>query len=272
MPPDAVRGSAVDCHVHVFGSSRDVPAPRVPHPERAAALKDVTALGAALGFRRYVLTQPSFLGFDNSHMLATVATNPDSMRAVAWLPPSTDPGDLVALAASGVVGLRFPLKYASELPDWDAYAALFAAAAARGIHVELGLAGVALIAAARKVLAGGASVVVAHLGMFDAAVGPDKDPAFAALLELAATRKVWVKLSAPYRAPRPFADRACAQLLGAFGPDRAVWGSDWPHVAQQLDRRTTYPASLDWLRDRVPDARILRQILVASPAALYGFT
>ena len=261
----------VDCHVHIFGSSRDAAEPRHPHPEEAAALADVQPLGAAFGIRRFVLTQPSFLGFDNSHLLAAVARRPSDLRGVVWLPPSTDPNSLPGLAASGVAGLRFPLKYAREMPDWAAYADLLAAAGRHGLHIELGVSGPELVTALDRVLTVGATAVVDHLGLFDPTLGPDDDPAFSALIEAAETRHVWVKLSAPYRTAEALADRAAEQLLDRLGADRLVWGSDWPHVGPRLDRLTTYPAAMDWFRRCVPDEALRQQILAASPAALYGF-
>ena len=47
-------------------------------------------------------------------------------------------------------------------------------------------------------------------------------------MEFAPGGPVWVKLSAPYRLggvdPGPYA----AAFLAHFGPERLLWGSDWP--------------------------------------------
>lgn len=260
-----------DCHVHIFGSSRYVPAPRFPHPEEPATLADLEALGSLAGVRRYVLTQPSFLGFDNSLVLGVLAARPAEFRGVIWLDHNHDPALIEGFAAAGIAGLRFPLKYATCLPDWAAYDAIFAAAAKSSVHVELGLNGSALVKATHRILDRGCQIVVAHLGMFDADRGPDADPAFEALLDAAKTGRVWIKLSAPYRASATFADRACERILEAIGPERTVWGSDWPHVGPRLDRKTTYPSTLEWLLKIAAGEEIRRTILVASPETLYGF-
>lgn len=264
--------AGIDCHVHIFGSRRYVVSPRFPHPEESAALEQVEVLANAFNIHRYVLTQPSFLGFDNSCLLNEVARRPQELRGVIWLSPDTDPAILAGLAASGVSGLRFPMFYSREMPDWSAYADLLSAAASCGIHVELGIAGGELVRALQFVLDRGANVVVAHLGMFDREVGPDQDQSFGALLDAASTGKVWVKLSAPYRTTALHAARACERLITTLGPERLVWGSDWPHVGARLNRQSTYSETMHWFHRCVSDVGLRRQILETSPARLYGFT
>jgi predicted TIM-barrel fold metal-dependent hydrolase len=62
-----------------------------------------------------------------------------------------------------------------------------------------------------------------------------RQPAFAAVLELASQPTVFVKLSGyhhwcedryPYRDGMPFIEAA----VKAYGADRCMWGSDYPHV------------------------------------------
>lgn len=269
--PSTVSG-ITDCHVHIFGSSREVVAPRHPHPKEEATLSDVEKIGAAYGVTRYVLVQPSFLGFDNSLITNTIASRPHMLRGVVWLDCSYSPDSLAQLARQGVSGLRFPMKYSTTVPDWQAYSSLFKTAAQNNMHIELGLGGQELMRAIHFVLARGATVVIAHFGMFDPNVGPDRDPAFDAVLEAAQTGRVWTKLSAPYRSSEVFATRAYERLLGAIGPERTVWGSDWPHVGPRLDRQKTYGTTLEWFRRITDDRTLQRQILAESPKDLYGFT
>lgn len=267
----AVESGVTDCHVHIFGSSRDITTPRFPHPDEAAALADVEELGKELGVQRYVLTQPSFLGFDNGLLLSELDARPDDLRGVVWIPPSEPPSSIAMLASKGVAGLRFPLKYADRLPDWRAYSDLFAAAAQSNVHVELNLTGPALVEAVHKVLDHGGYVVLPHLGMFNRDLGPDNDPAFDAIMDAAQTRRVWIKLSAAYVYQRAHADRACERILDTVGPDRSVWASDWPHVGPGLDRRRTYATTLSWLLAIATRDDLRRRILVKSPETLYGF-
>ena len=60
-------------------------------------------------------------------------------------------------------------------------------------------------------------------------------------------------------------------LLEAFGPDRLVWGSDWPHTNTTQDRVTTYPQMRQALNDWVPDPAVRAKILVDTPTQLFKF-
>lgn len=264
--------SPIDCHVHIFGSSLDVAQPIHPHPERAAELTDVMKVSSNLGIRRFVLIQPSFLRNDNSLIETSVAAHPQELRGVVWIDSSLSPDSLAALAGNGIVGLRFPILYSATFPDWHAYADLFAVARAHAFHVELCFPGQPLIEALHTLLDYDLNIVIPHLGMFDKNLGPDRDPCFAALIEASITRRVWVKLSAPYRAELNHCNRACDMLLAHFGPDRLIWGSDWPHVGPKLDREKTYGESMSWFRQVIPETDIQRKILIEVPSVLYKFS
>ncbi|WP_429636647.1 amidohydrolase family protein, partial [Staphylococcus aureus] len=81
-------------------------------------------------------------------------------------------------------------------------------------------------------------------------------PGFRTLLDLLASGKAWVKLSAWRFSP----DNARARQLVDANPERVLWGSDWPHVSYEedvpddgklLDRLAT------WAQDSATIQRIL---------------
>lgn len=83
--------------------------------------------------------------------------------------------------------------------------------------------------------------------MFDRTLGPARDPGFKTLLESARTGRVFVdvrRLSGGSGARL----LAAPMLLDAFGPERLMWGSDWPHTDTDLNRVTTYPITLEDIR------------------------
>jgi predicted TIM-barrel fold metal-dependent hydrolase len=53
-------------------------------------------------------------------------------------------------------------------------------------------------------------------------------------------------------------------------PDRCVWGSDWPHVAN-WGVMMGVADLLDLLADWVPDEKLRNRILVENPQRLFGF-
>jgi 2-pyrone-4,6-dicarboxylate lactonase len=118
-------------------------------------------------------------------------------------------------------------------------------------------------------------VVIDHMGRVDARLGPDHAH-FAALVDLLRNPLFRVKVSgidridaAPSAAPTYEAGVALARLLVETFPDRCLWGTDWPHP-----NHTHVPddASLvDALARIAPTPELLHQLLVANPAAFYGF-
>jgi predicted TIM-barrel fold metal-dependent hydrolase len=111
-------------------------------------------------------------------------------------------------------------------------------------------------------------VVVDHFGKPDPARGL-ADPGFQTLL--AAGREgapLLVKLSAPYRCHGAEVGPYAEALLDALGPERLLWGSDWPWT--QHEAGMTYDRAFDWLVDWLPDgegqAGILARILDCPPA------
>ncbi len=222
-----------------------------------------------------VLVQPSFLGLDNSYLLSVLRQHPRRLRGVVMLEPAATEQELAALAAAGVVGVRLNLV-GQPLPDltrplWQAFLARIRAL---DWHLELHRQAADLSPLIEAAAPAGCRVVIDHFGRPD----PDQastDPGFAALLRHADSGRVWVKLSAAYRnahhqsARDAAAARECArQLLAAFGPQRLVWGSDWPHTQHQ--HLATYGPSLAALADWVPDAAQRRQILGTTAAELFN--
>ena len=263
--------TAIDSHAHVFARGLPLAATRRHAPDYEATLAEYLALLDAHGVSHGVLVQPSFLGTDNGFLIDALRAAPARLRGVAVVDPLVDDATLQAMAEAGIVGIRLnivgmPLPDFAR-PDWQR---LFARVNALGWHVELHRESRDLALAARPVLDAGCTLVVDHFGR--PASAPD-DEGFAWLLRAADRGRIWVKLSAAYR-NWPAATDACAHaaaqaLLKAFGPDRLMWGSDWPHTQHReiADYTTAHAALAGW----VPDAAVCRRILVDTPARLFKF-
>ncbi len=81
-----------------------------------------------------------------------------------------------------------------------------------------------------------------------------------------------MKVSGAYRcaAPgSPFVADATQQLIEQFGPDRLMWGSDWPHT--QYESETSYGDALSTVRDAGLDSSALGAILRTTARSFYGF-
>jgi predicted TIM-barrel fold metal-dependent hydrolase len=264
--------TAIDSHAHVFARGLPLAATRRHAPDYEATLAEYLALLDAHGVSHGVLVQPSFLGTDNGFLIDALRAAPARLRGVAVIDPQVDDATLQAMAEAGIVGIRLNIV-GMPLPDLSgpAWRQLFARVQALGWHVELHRESRDLALAAQPVLDAGCALVVDHFGR--PALAPADDEGFAWLLGAADCGRIWVKLSAAYR-NWPAATDACAHdaaqaLLKAFGPDRLMWGSDWPHTQHReiADYTTAHAALAGW----VPDATVRYRILVDTPARLFRF-
>jgi predicted TIM-barrel fold metal-dependent hydrolase len=262
----------IDAHAHVFTRSLKAYAGARYVPDYDATRQTFLALAADNKVGRAVILQPSFLGFDNSYLLEALKAEPNRFRGVPWVSPSVEvtAADWEEMARLGVRGLRFP-TFGLPAPNWPAYGDMLAEALRRDWPIHLYVEGRRLPSLLPFLLDGGHKVVVPHFGVFDRTLGPLRDPGFELLLQKAGTGQIWMVLSGAYRVGPERARPAAPLLLSAFGPDRLMWGSDWPHTNTDLDRKTTYAEALQLLEQWVPDAAARQKILVETPSKLYGF-
>jgi predicted TIM-barrel fold metal-dependent hydrolase len=266
--------TAIDAHAHVFIRGLPLAQQRRHAPDYDATLDAYAGHLLANGISHAVLVQPSFLGTDNSFFLDVAKRYPRRVRGVAVVDCTITDTELALLNNAGVVGIRLnliglPIPQLNA-PEWQR---LLARVNALGLHVEVHRQAVDLHALVGPLLEQGCTVVVDHFGRPDPHAGAD-DPGFAYLLSVAATGRVWVKLSAAYRSARGndgtvLGTILASQLLDAYTPERLVWGSDWPHTQHQ--QLAGYDATRRALDQWVPDATQREWILTRSARVLYGF-
>lgn len=257
----------VDCHAHVF--TRDLPMaadarfrPNADAPiARYLALLDAHAIAGA------VLVQPSFLGTDNDYLLAAIAQAPERLRGVAVVDRSIAIAQLNRLEAAGIAGIRLNVIGRAVPPLAEApWRGLIERIAWRGWHIEVLAEGAQWSAILPPLAAAGARIVVDHFGRPQGGLAC---PGFRAILAAGRRADLWAKLSAPYGGAGAAAGDCARALLDAVGPQRLVWGSDWPWL--QHPEIADYGATRAWLDDWLPDAAVRDAVLTANPAALYGF-
>lgn len=223
----------IDSHAHVFDEncifskeSRYIPKQPVP-PDTYLKLLDDHGIGGA------VLVQPSFLGTDNSCLSGTIARRPTTIRGVAVVTADVKPVTLQNLRTQGIRGVRLNLI---GLPDPDfatpAWREWLKHVAAANLPVDLHASGDRWANLLPPLQDLGVTVVIEHFGR------PDKvdSAGFKAILAAAARGGAWVKVSAPYRMSTEVLHDALPQLLTHFGPDRMVWGSDFPWTQHEEGR------------------------------------
>jgi predicted TIM-barrel fold metal-dependent hydrolase len=261
----------IDTHAHVFHRGLKLAPGRRYAPDYDAPLSLYLEQLDRTGMTNGVLVQPSFLGTDNSYLVDCLKQTSGRLRGIAVVDPAVSADELHALDRAGVVGIRLNLV-GQPLPDLAAneWKGLLANVKAMGWQVEIQRNATDLATLVPQLLDRGVTVVLDHYALPDPKLGVT-DPGFQSVLKFGATRNVWVKVSAPYRngrAGESFAREAYPLLRSAYGLDRLLWGSDWPHT--QFEATQTYAKNRQFLDTLILDPRERAQVL-AAPRPLFRF-
>ncbi|MDA0991464.1 MAG: amidohydrolase family protein [Verrucomicrobia bacterium] len=262
-----------DCHAHVLGPPEIYPyvAERSYTPP-TATLEAYQAMHKVLGIERAVIVQASVHGTDNKVTLDAIAGYGPNARGVAVVDATVDDKELVRLNDGGIRGLRLNVLFGGGV-GMDALEPLAERIAAMGWHIQLMLNAGDLVELAPRLRRLPVPAVVDHMGHMNVAHGIDH-PGFQTLINLVRDGVCWIKLSGNYRISAegpPYSDVIpFARALIEAGPERMVWGTDWPHPALN-DFMPNDGDLLDALDEYAPDPDLKRAILVDNPAQLYGF-
>jgi predicted TIM-barrel fold metal-dependent hydrolase len=247
----------IDAHVHFYDSPRpgNHPTPVSDH----LAFHEVLSEARASGVDKIVQVTPYAMGYDNDFSFAMAERHPDDVLGViARLDPAA-PETIDRLASlmrhSKMLALRLTL-IEKERVGWLATGELdgfFARAEQLRVPIELFAPFRVLDMHATVRRFPGIPWLIGHMGLRHYAGMENKEPfgQWPQLLALAREPNVWIKCSYfpeaakdleayPYRIARDHFLR----LYEHAGPDRLVWGSDFPNV-----RRTcTYRQAVDFMR------------------------
>ena len=264
---------AIDAHCHVFGPMAQFPfsakakyLPEDAGPEMLFALRD------RLGFERNVIVQASCHGTDNAATLNAITLSDGKARGVAVVDPSIGDGELATLHEGGIRGIRF--NFLKRLVD-DAPKDQFLEISRRlpaGWHVVVYFEADILDEMRDFLQAIPVPLVIDHMGRPDVTQGPDGPDmrAFRALLD--SRNDIWFKATCADRldpAGPPWDDfvRSVAPLVADY-PDRALWGTDWPHPNMQ-DAIPDDGLLVDMIPRIAPSPELQNKLLVANPTRLY---
>lgn len=271
--PASILG--IDGHAHVFSRELDLTSARRYSPDYDATLAMYQHNLQGHGLSHGVLVQPSFLGTDNRYLLNALRQAPEQLRGVVVVDREISRRDLDEMDRQGVVGIRLNLM-GKALPDFSEpqWAVLFGHIAELDWHVELHRHVADLPGLIRALMPFGVKVVIDHFGRPDARLGVDQ-PGFRELLELGLGGRLWIKVSGIYRLEGSeqenldFARAALPLLIQSFGPQRLVWGSDWPHT--QHESRVSFGTVVEQLRALECSPQIMRSLLIEAPQVLFDF-
>ena len=275
-PPDHQGGplpfrmpiGAVDTHAHVISAASFVPDRSYTCPE--ATEEQYIRMLDEVGMTYGVLIQVSVNGQENESMLKALKNHPQRLRGVAVPLLGQADSYYQRMKDASVVGIRMNLMFSgggldiSRLEECDALARDW------GWHIQFLLDANDLPVLMPRMQKLKSMLVVDHMGYLKTSVGLDS-PGFKALVDLVRER-AWIKVSGAYRLTNqepPYQDVVpYAKALIDAAPDRCVWGSDWPHVAN-WGVMPTVAQMLESLALYAPDESIRNRILCTNPQKLY---
>lgn len=266
--------NACDAHCHVFGP-HDV----FPYSEVAkywppdAPESDLRKMHDKLGITRAVLVQASCHGIDNRAMVAAIQKFPDRYRGVCIANDSFSNEEFAYLNDNGVKGVRFNfVKHLGGAPNLAMMEHVIARVAPLNWHLVIHVNAEDILAYNDFFAQFDLPIVVDHMGRVPTDKGIYQE-AYQILLEFMQKPNWWVKVCGAERiamAP-PFYDAIpYAQGLLQVAPDRALWGTDFPHP--NIKKYMPNDADLlDLVPLIAPDKSLQQKLLVDNPSRLYGF-
>ena len=271
-PTFEIPAGAWDVHVHIFGPEQRYPHVAQPHytlPD--GNLAQYRRLMPLIGMQRFVIVQPSFYGTDNSCLLDTLDEIGTVARGVVMIDTDITDSQLQRFHDKGVRAVRLDLFKRARLPLEEVRSYILdieARVKPLGWHLQFYAPGYIvrdLIGFFRSLRI---DFAIDHMGYMLEEDGL-KSQDFAALLDLLDGGHCYLKLSGAYRIARKrgyeFVEPV-AKAIVERAPERAVWGSDWPHISDS-DRDTGELVSL--LERWAPSAAVRRKILVDNPNRLF---
>ncbi len=287
-PTFVVPTGSVDCHTHVFGPLGEFPLdPKRSYTPGDASIDDLERLHAALKIDKVVIVHPSPYGADNSCTLnALRVLGGHRARGVAVIDDTFTLEQLRAMHQQGVRGVRvnletFGLKDPAIAMQTLEYTQKLVAPL--GWHIQIFTRLPVLVSLVNFIKKMTVPLVIDHFCLINPELGLNQ-MGLDVLLDLLATGRVWLKLSAPYRItsnPDSEEVKTLAKALINANGARVVWGTDWPHPGglKPGHTRTTYGiepfqaiddgVALNRLASWTGGPAELTQILRTNPSNLY---
>lgn len=273
MPP--LPPGACDCHLHLFGDPVRYP---LRHPnslykiEPGWTMHAIEALHGELGFSRYIAVQPTAYLKDHAFLIDQLSREPKGRAmGVAIIDDSVSDAEIERLHGAGVRGARFNFQSRFGLvPSFEEFHRNVARIRPYGWFIKIFfLTELAEIQA--EIRKANILTIVDHLGPKQDFAAGVSQPDFRLLLDLIRSEGWWILLSNGHRrsaAGAPFDDMVdYGAALYEAAPDRALWGTDWPHVTET--RKVVERDNLPLLRRYMPDGKAWQAVLADNPARLF---
>ena len=288
LPPDpntrppsvSLPDGACDTHFHIFGPPDRFPfAASRRYTPPAAPYENYVKVQRVTGLSRGVAVQPTAHGMDNAAIMDAVQRSEGAIRGVVRFNEKTADAELERLDDQGARGARFSLM--SDRPGtvenlMSALPRMQRLGWSLVLHVEADH----FVANEDFIRNIPIPAVIDHMARCRPGDGLGQ-PAFRLLLDLLRDDRFWVKIcsvdkcsalkQARVESGLPFSDTIpFGQAAIAAAPDRAIWGTDWPHGNTFEPGRVPNEGDLlDLVAEMAGDAATLKKVLVDNPSRLY---
>jgi predicted TIM-barrel fold metal-dependent hydrolase len=266
----------IDGHVHVldpanfpFGKDIDYK----PSGQEIGTPRQLAAVMQTYGVTHALLVQPnSGYGPDNSCILDAIARGGGRFKGIAIIDFDADLVALRGLQAQGIVGAAFNPTF-HGIDYYKRSAKLIEKLAELDMFLQLQCEHDQLAMFVPWIEAMPVRVLIDHCGRPTMADGLTQ-PGFQALLRLARTGRVHVKLSGYAKfskLPYPFKDSwpYVRAIVDAFTLDHCLWASDWPFLRSA--QRQDYGPLMELAGLLFPDPAERRKLFCDTPRRLFGF-
>jgi len=260
----------VDTHAHVYTTDMPLSATAWHKPPQDATIEQYVATLDQHGVRYAVLAAASLYDDYNEYSLEATRKH-KRLRTTAIVRPTIDPYIMRLMKNDGVTGVRLQWRNVKNPPDITTpeYRKFLRRVADLDWHVHLNQSGELIEQPIAALESAGVKIVIDHLGHPQRGKGV-ACAGFQAVIRSVTRGNTWVKLSAGYRMESPEVAEACArELVKQCGPERLLWGSDWPFAAFETTVR--YSDTIAALKRWVPDAAV-RRIIGGETALKFYFT
>src|SRR5215831_15955956 len=266
----------IDCHVHVidpanFPYGRDIA--YKPTGQEIGTTAQYRHVMACFGIKHALLVQPnSGYGGDNSCMLDAIATGEGRFKGIAIVDMDADVATLKRFQAQGIIGVALNPTFHGN--DYYRHAdGLMKRLADLDMFFNLQVENDQFLMYAPWIEKIPVKVLIDHVGRPTPPAGLGQ-PSFAAMLRLAKTKRVSVKLSGYLKfakTPYPFEDcwPYIRALIDGFTLDHCMWASDWPYL-RATERQDVGPL-VQLAGELVPDATDRRRLFWDAPNRLFKF-
>ena len=279
LPKPAPPAGSIDCQFHIYDYPARFPARKdAPYQPLDASFAQAREMHRRLGFEKGVIVHSAIYGSDHSLLLHALRNQPvpGQYKGTANLADDTSDAEIAELSKAGVNAARINfVKYLTMTPGAKSVTYVFDRLREIGWHARLHVVAEDLLEHADMLKTiKDVPMLIEHLGHvhYEAGLG---HPACRFIIDMLKHENWWMMASNGNRDSAHDTGWDDAVPFGAAfiaaAPDRAVWGTDWPHpmwhkpMMNDADEVELLYRYVDY------DADMIRRVLVDNPKRLYGF-